>query len=152
MTWCTTTQANDITGKTDVEQSELDVAYQIIEVWSNVTTDVQSQLKPRDLRNLRKAEAFQAVWMRSQVDYTSRTDVDNITQDGVQFSKADPDTHTIAPLAKKCLQCLSWRQSRTMDPLTPDQALYLRGVRTVDAGLTGGEEWLDERDRWETLP
>lgn len=151
MTWCTPTQAQEITNGT-VTQAELDAAYQIVELFSNVTTDAETQLKPRDLRNLRKAEAFQAVWMRAQVDYMTRTDVDRVNQDGVSFSKADGDAHTLGPLAKLALQHLSWRQTRTMDPLTPEQALYLRGVRTVDTMYTGNEEWLDERDSWGPLP
>lgn len=152
MTWCTTTQANSITNKTDITQAELDFAYQIVELNSNVTTDVESQLKPRDLRLLRQAEAFQTVWLRGQVDYLTKSDVDRVNQDGVAYSKADRDTWELGPLPKKCLLRLSWRQSRTMSPLTPEQALYLRGVRTVDTMYTGGEEWLDERDHWEPLP
>lgn len=151
MTWCTPEQANTITNKDDFTQGELDFAYQIVELFTNVTTDAEATLKPRDLRNLRKAEAFHALWLRSQVDYTSRTDVDRISQDGVQFSKADPDTHTLAPLAKLAVQRLSWRQTRSMTPLTPQQALYLRGVRTVGV-YDGTEEWLDDRDHWEPIP
>jgi len=152
MSWCTPEQANNITNKDNFTQSELDFAYQIVELFVNVTTDAQATIKPRDLRNLRKAEAFHALWLRSQVDYTSRTDVDQITQDGVSFSKADPDAHTLAPLAKLAIQRLSWRQSRAMSPLTPQQALYLRGVRDPNLSYTGLEEWLDDRDHWESLP
>src|SRR4051794_25036122 len=100
-TWTTASDASDWTGTT-VTPEQLAVAHPIIEIYSNVTVDAAPALKPRDVRLLKYAEAYQAAWMAAQVDYTSRTDVDQVSQDGVQYSKPkdNPDAFTLAPLAK----------------------------------------------------
>lgn len=149
MSWVTVEEAKQITGQ-DLTEAQLTQAYEVIEIDAGVTTAARDRLKPRDLRLLKKAEAFQAAWMAAQVDYTGRSDTDLVSQDGLQFSKGDPDMHLFAPLAVRCLRRLSWRRSRHLNALTPTQALVLRGVRTqetygVDAdevdGWGDGEEW-----------
>lgn len=131
MSWATPAQALTITRKT-VTQAQLDEAYQIVEIEVGFTTDALTYLKPRDLRLLRQAESYQAVWMAAQVDYYERSDSDLASQDGMQWSKGDPDMHVLAPLAARCLRKLSRRRTRSLEPLTPAQALVLRGVRTPE--------------------
>lgn len=153
MTWTTATEASDWTGAT-VTDEQLAIAHPIIEIYSNVTLDVAPTLKPRDLRLLRYAEAYQAAWMPAQVDYNTRVDVDQVSQDGIQYSKPkdNPDAFELAPLAKKCLSRLSWRKGRTVQPLTPEQAMYLRGILNPGMQYTGNEEWLDVQQHWEQMP
>lgn len=148
-TWTTPERASAVT-RTAVDQEDLDAAYPIIELFSGATVDAQAMLKPRDVRLLAYAEAYQAAWMQSQTDVTGRMDVTQVVQDGIQYSKDDPDAHVLAPLAKRCLTRLSWRKSRTLQPLTPDQALALRGHITPGT-LAGTEEWYDDRQVWEPL-
>lgn len=149
MAWVTAAEASDITGQT-VTAAQVTVAHPIIELYSNVTTEASATLKPRDLRLLRYAESYQAYWMASQVDVLSRLDVTDVTQDGVAYTKDDPDALVLAPLAKRCLQRLSWMKSRSIQPLTPEQALVLRGYRMPDT-ITGTEEWLDDEQHWEPM-
>jgi hypothetical protein len=149
-TWVTGAEASDITAKT-VTDEQVTAAHPIIEIFSNVTSDASAALKPRDVRLLRYAEAYQAAWMPSQVDFTSRMDVDDVDQDGISYSKSDGDAFVLAPLAKRCILRLSWMKSRTVHPLTPEQAARLRGVLTPDLQLAGTEEWLDDRQTWEPL-
>lgn len=149
MTWATPVQASSVTRKA-LGQEDLDAAYPVIEIESGVTLEAEPSLKPRDVRLLRYAEAYQAAWMAAQVDVTTRMDVDQVVQDGVQYSKGDPDAHVLAPLAARCLRKLSWRRTRSAQPLTPAQAAARRGVMppgTVD----GTEEWLDDRQVWTPL-
>lgn len=148
-TWTTPDRASTWT-RTALDQRALDAAYPIVELFAGVTVDVQDSLKPRDVRLLAYAEAYQAAWMASQADVTGRMDVTQVVQDGVQYSKDDPDAHVLAPLAKRCINRLSWRKSRTLQPLTPDQALFIRG-RVPPGTLTGTEEWYDDRQVWERL-
>lgn len=129
MSWATPAEALGITGES-VTQAKLDQAYQVVELYTGVTTDALSNLRPRDLRLLKQAEAYQAAWLARQVDYLGRSDFDLVSQDGLQYSKGDRDAHELAPLAKAAISRLSWRRSRTVVPLTPEQALALRGVRT----------------------
>ncbi len=148
-TWTTPDQASTWT-RTALDQRALDAANPIVELFAGVTIDAADSLKPRDLRLLAYAEAYQAAWMSSQTDVTGRMDVTQVVQDGVQYSKDDPDAHVLAPLAKRCITRLSWRKSRTLQPLTPDQALALRG-RVTPGTLTGTEEWYDDHQVWEPL-
>lgn len=151
MGWVTGAQASALTNLT-ITDGQVASAAPIIEIYTNVTPAVSGSLKPRDLRLLRLAESYQAYWMPKQVDFASRMDVDQVTQDGVTFAKGDDaDTFTLAPLAKKCVMRLSWMKSRTIMPLTAEQALILRGVRTPNMSLSGAEEWLDDRQSWEPL-
>lgn len=131
MSWATPAEATSITGQ-NVTQGQLDTANAVIEIFVGVTDDARDRLKPRDLRLLKKGEAFQAAWMPAQVDYTGRSDIDLVDHDGLRYSKGDPDVYTLAPLAKAAISRLSWRRSRTVQPLTPEQALLLRGVRTPE--------------------
>lgn len=150
MGWVTGAQATTLTNLT-ITDAQVAAAAPIIEIYTNVTTAVSGSLKPRDLRLLRLAESYQAYWMPRQVDHASRMDVDQVTQDGVTFAKGDPDTFTLAPLAALCVRRLSWMKSRTIMPLTAEQALILRGIRTPDLRLSGAEEFLDNRQRWKPL-
>lgn len=148
-TWATPTEASDWT-RCSLDQQDLNAAYPIITIWAGVTTDARPTLKPRDLLMLQYAEAYQAAWMQSQVDVTGRMDVTQVVQDGAQYSVNDPDAMVLAPLAKRCVQRLSWCKSRTLIPLTPAQALARRGFRTPGT-VTGTEEWLDDQQQWERL-
>lgn len=148
-TWATPEQASSWT-RVSLDQADLDAAYPIIELYAGVTTDALATLKPRDLRLLKYAEAYQAAWMQSQTDVAGRMDVDNLTQDGVSFTAAGGDALVLAPLAKRCLLRLSWRKSRSLQPLTPEQALLLRG-RVTPGTITGAEEWYDDHQVWEPM-
>lgn len=150
MTWVTGAEASAITNQT-VSSNDVDAAHPVIELYSNITTEASATLKPSDLRLLRYAESWQAYWQATQIDVLSRMDADNISQDGVAYSKGNEDALILAPLARRCLLQLSWRRSRTILPLTPEQALRLRGFRSPDTDLTGAEEWLDDRQSWAPL-
>lgn len=126
MSWATPAEASALTGHT-ITQSELTMAHGILEVYAGpVSDDRMENLKARDQGLLKKAESYQAAWMQSKPELFGRSDVDNVIQNSLQFSKADLDTHVLGPLAKKCLMKLSWNRARTIDPLTPEQALLLR--------------------------
>ncbi len=147
--WVTAEEASDICGR-EVTADQIALAMPVIEIFTGVTTDVVLR-RPRDLRMLRYATAYQAVWMPAQVDVLTRMDVDDVDQDGVEFSKGDVDAHTLAPLAKLSIKRLTWMKSRALIPLTPEQAAHLRGVYLPGTGVTGTEEWLDDHQSWEPL-
>jgi hypothetical protein len=149
MTWTTPEQASSVTG-VGLAQADLDKAYPIIEIFAGVTTDAQPTLKPRDLRLLRYAEAYQAAWMQDQVNVTGRLDIADSSQDGTSWSSQGDDTLILAPLAKRSINRLSWRKSRTLRPLTPEQALTLRG-RIIPGTIAGTEEWYDDQQDWQPM-
>lgn len=131
MTWSTEAEASSIT-KTNISSDDLETASAVLDIYVAVQEDALSEMKPRDIRLLKKAEAFQAAWMKAQIDFLTRTDTDQVNHDNVRYSKGDRDMHVLAPLAKTCINKLSWRTTRTLDALTPEQALILRGKRTTE--------------------
>lgn len=146
--WITPTEATDITNAAEVTAEQISAANFVIDIFAGVVVAAAASLKPRDLRMLKGATAYQAVWQRDQIDFLDRMDVDNLNQDGIEYSKGNPDAHILAPLARMCLGQLSWRRSRSLLPLTPGQALRLRGFLAPGTQLTGAEEFLDDRETW----
>lgn len=142
-TWTTPEQASSITKKT-LTESDLEAANAILEIWVGVTPELKDRLRPRDVRLLEKAEAFQAAWMLHKVALLERSDTDRVIQDTLQYDKGDKDMHVMAPLAKAAIQRLSWRSARTLDPLTPSQAALIRGKFVAE---TIGRE-VHYRDGW----
>lgn len=142
-TWCTPTEASNITGQS-LTQSQLNVAYHVIELYAGVIVAARAALTARDHRLLKKAEAYQAAWMAGQIGLMDRSDADLVSQDGLQYSKGDQDMHILGPLAKKALMKLSWARTRTWDPLTPEQALILRNKVTAETYGMSDQEDLDD--------
>lgn len=142
-TWSTPAEASAITGQT-ITQAQLDVAYHVVELYAGVIVDARANLTNRDHRLLKKGEAYQAAWMAGQIGLMDRSDADLVSQDGLQYSKGDPDMHILGPLAKKSLMKLSWARTRTWDPLTPQQALALRDKVTAETYGLSDQEDADE--------
>src|SRR5690606_17347206 len=94
MSWSTPAEATNITGVT-IGQADLDRAQALLEIYVGVTEDALPNLKPRDIRLLKKMEAYQAAWMIKQVDLTGRSDVTLVDQDSLSYSKGDQDMHVL---------------------------------------------------------
>lgn len=141
-TWSTVDEASAMTNHT-LTTGDLYAANQILELWVAVNPgDHRDVLKRRDLRLLKSAESYQAAWMQSKPALFARSDTDRVIQDTLQYDKGDKDMHVLAPLAKAAIQRLSWRSTRSLEPLTPQQAAVLRGKLTPE---TMGRDFDDLR-------
>lgn len=158
-TWATPAEAGVITNKS-VSQEDLDTAQGVIDLYSNVSIEASGAVGNRNLRWLKYAVSWQAVWQAARVDYGTAMDVDQVTQDGHTFSKGNVDAHILSPVARRALRKLSWNKTRTLDPLSPDEAIALKyGGYSGDgldwggprSGVSGNEEWLDDFSRWEPM-
>lgn len=149
MPWVSEAEASQITGQT-VTEAQIAVAQPVISLFTGVTEETAPTLKPRDLQLLRYAVAYQAVWMAGQVDVLTRMDVNDVTQDGMAFTVSDPDAMVLAPLAKRAVQRLSWMKTRSIHPLTPEQAAVRRGYYPPGT-VVDTAEWLDDDQAWEPL-
>lgn len=150
-TWASPAEASAITGQV-ITQSQLDVAYHVVELYAGVIVDARANLTARDHRLLKKGESYQAAWMAGQIGLMDRSDADLVSQDGLQYSKGDPDMHILGPLAKKALMKLSWARTRTWDPLTPQQALALRDKVTAETyGMSDQEDNDDLASDWRPI-
>lgn len=128
MAWADTAYTLEITGVTVTDALVLQ-AQAVIELFSGVTEDYA--LTGRNVRHLRMAVAYQAGWMKGQIDVTTRTDVSSLTQDEMSLVYANADAPVLAPLARQALKRLSWkttgsvmvrRPADTVAQLDPEQA------------------------------
>lgn len=111
MAWATDDDVVTITGR-EATQGALAVAQVIVEIFSG-TTELASDdelISTRNLRHLKNAVAFQAVWLDAHPDALEAMDVEGVSQDGLNATYANANAHLLAPLANRCINRLSWRR------------------------------------------
>lgn len=113
MPWATISDTTALTGTT-VDESTLGQAQGVVELFAGITEDNTATMSNGNARMLKAATAYQAAWMKSQVDVTGRMDVAEVQQDGATVKPAGPDDLVLAPLAKRCLDRLTWRGRRSI--------------------------------------
>lgn len=152
--WATPAQASAITNK-PVSQEDLDAAQVVIDLFSNATIEASASIGAKNLRWLRYAVSYQAIWQAARVDFGTEMDVTQVTQDGHTFSKGNAASYELAPLARRALFKLSWNKTRTMDPLSPEEAIALKYGGSdwggPQLGVEGNEEWLDDSHGWDPM-
>ncbi len=91
-----------------------------------------------DLRRLKVATVYQAIWVKANADEEERTDVTQIRTAGLSGEAATlaADGIVLAPLARRLLQRLSWIRSRSVKT-------SLRGSagNSVSMNTTNGPGW-----------
>lgn len=109
--WATPDDVDDLTGE-QVTIPEIKRAQAIVELFAGTTTLASDagNLSQTNLRHLRRATAYQTVWMREHPDVFTNVDVDGYSQDGQSASQAHANAALLAPLAKRCIDRLSWQQ------------------------------------------
>lgn len=111
--WATPADVLTYTGVT-VTDDEVIRAQFIVELFAGTTTDASDRglITSRNLRLLRQAVAFQSAWMTEHPDVFTSVDVTTFSQDGVSATQAHANAHLLAPLAKRCIDRLSWKRNR----------------------------------------
>jgi hypothetical protein len=140
MAWATLQQVKDVTGK-DVTDEALAVASSVITTYAGADDEApDGTISGRDLRILRRATAWQAIWMPNQPGHLEHRGVDySPSTDGASSDRRSQADQDLAPLAQRELKNLSWFGTR---------AVSLRGRRRPPKGalLT---DWLNETsDCW----
>jgi hypothetical protein len=111
--WVTAARALELIGET-VTDADIARAQPVIELYSGTSPDADADHTARTLRALEYAVSYQAAWMATQIDTTARMDVSTLSQDGVSLTPAHEDAQLLAPLAKRWLDRLPWRRSRSV--------------------------------------
>lgn len=109
MAWATADDVYTVTGR-EASVESLALAQTMIEIFSG-TTELASDddlIASRNLRLLRNAVAFQAIWLDVHPDVVEAMDVEGVSQDGLNAQYATANAHLIAPMAQRCLSRLSW--------------------------------------------
>ena len=125
--WATTDDVAALTGRT-VSESDVTIAIGVIELTNGgrMAALDPDWVSGRVQDWLRRAVAYQAAFMVAHPDYFERMDLKSLSQDGVS-AVFKGDSITIAPLARRCLNKLPWRGTRTITPSinrTSDRAGY----------------------------
>ena len=145
MAWATDDDVVTITGR-EATQEALAGAQVIVEIFSG-TTELASDdelISTRNLRLLKNAVAFQAVWLDAHPDVLEAMDVQGVSQDGLNAQYATANAHLLAPLADRCINRLSWRreiQTRTS-----------RAIRLRDDRGNRDSAVRDDQFAWAELP
>ncbi len=137
MALVTPQEAQVVTGvlptQDQVEQAQLDV--DLLADIDLDDTDQVGRLTDRDAKLIKWAICHQAAWRKDQVDLAGRTDVSEIagaaSDGGVKLR--DELSLVLAPMARKCLERVSWKRKRT----TPDRTRATgSGDYTAPRGVT----------------
>ena len=121
MPWATTSDVIAYTG-INATTVQVDQAQGVVEMFADVTED-SITLAPTNLRLLKQAVAYQAAWITQHPDWATSMDTTNVSQDQVSATFLHANAGILAPLAKRCIDRLSWKRNRG-----------LRIRRRLDAG------------------
>jgi hypothetical protein len=145
MTWATET---DIPSRyrDKVTQDDLDLAQEILTPFIGITEDTTDQgiVHSKNLRLLRQAVVFQAIWLTAHPDVLTNMDVSSAGSDGVSAQYSNVNAQLMAPMAKRCIDRLTWR----IRPLT------VRKSRrdTVDDSGSRDSAAADDSRHWTPIP
>jgi hypothetical protein len=146
MAWASMDQVVQWTGRTCTQES-LALAQTMIETFAGTTTEASDAelIASKNLRKLGQAVAFQAVWLDAHPDVLEGVDVEGVSQDGLNAQYAHANAHLLAPLAKRCLDRLSW-----MREIRASRGMWSRR-RAIDHGNRDSAV-ADDRYEWGPLP
>lgn len=108
-TWATLDDVYAATRR-EVSEENLAIAQSIIEDLAGTEAEFEdSGISSRNQRYLRKAVCWQAVWLESHPDALDAMDVTGVSGDGVNAQHATDTAAFMAPLARRCLNRVSWK-------------------------------------------
>ena len=117
-TWATAADVTSLTGAT-VTDPQLTQANAAIELHAGrLYTDAVSRTGTRDVEWMRRACAYQAAWMLAQPDMFTRLEMQAISATGRPVPII-ASALTLAPLARRALNRVSWFRSRSLHVRSP---------------------------------
>jgi hypothetical protein len=111
MTWATPGDTAFYTGITPTA-AQVAQAQAVVELFAD-TTEAASDagnISEKNLRLLKQAVAYQAAWVTQHPDAFTNMDTTTVSQDQVSVTWLHANAGILAPLAKRCIDRLSWRQ------------------------------------------
>ncbi|MEV0220891.1 hypothetical protein [Streptomyces sp. NPDC050704] len=115
MPWATTSNVTTYTGVT-VTAAQVEQAQAIVEIFADTTEDASDagNISSKNLRLLKLAVAYQAAWITQHPDAFTNIDITQVQQDGVVATMQHNNALVLAPMAKRCIDRLSWRRTRSL--------------------------------------
>lgn len=110
MPWATVSDVKNVTGKV-VTQDQLSQGCRVLETLTGMIEGVdRPDTTDRDRHWLKLAAAYEAAFVKDNPDLFSREDTTSVAQDSASATFRNVDSHLLAPLARKAIRRLSWRQ------------------------------------------
>jgi hypothetical protein len=147
MTWATIADVARYTGTTTTD-AQITQAQAIVELFADVTEEASTAnlVSSKNLRLLSMAVSYQAAWMALTPDVFTHQDAQSVQQDSVAFTPAHANAALLAPLAKRCIDRLSWKRIRGL------RIGAAGSDRRVPARMNATNAVLDDNDpRWVPL-
>ncbi|MFG2412584.1 hypothetical protein [Streptomyces goshikiensis] len=113
----------------EVTPMQLAAAQTVVELFADTTEDSTDLISSKNLRLLKQAVAFQAAWLTAHPDAYTNTDFASFKMDGLGVTNRHANAMILAPLAKRCIDRLSWKRNRSViirkpgqrtNPVSPD--------------------------------
>ncbi|MFI5473205.1 hypothetical protein ACIA6D_23565 [Streptomyces cacaoi] len=113
MPWAAVSDVTTYTGLTATD-AHVTQAQGIVEIFADVTEDASEDglISAKNLRLLKQAVAYQAGWITQHPDVFTNVDLSSFNQDQVSGNLRHDNALILAPLAKRCIDRLSWRRNR----------------------------------------
>lgn len=113
MAWATTSDVITYTG-VSATAAQVEQAQGVVEIFADVTEDASAVglISEKNLRLLKQAVAYQAAWITQHPDAFTNVDLSSFNQDQVSGTLRHDNALILAPLAKRCIDRLSWRRNR----------------------------------------
>jgi hypothetical protein len=144
--WATVGDVATYTG-VSVTAAQVAQAQAVVEIFADTTTLASDagNISEKNLRLLKQAVSYQAAWITQHPDAFTNVDLTNFNQDQVSGTLAHANALILAPLAKRCIDRLSWKRMRPL-------RIGRRGGRPVSPYLNTTSATQDENDpRWRPL-
>lgn len=115
MTWATTGDVTVYTGVTATD-AQVAQAQAVVELFADTTEDASDagNISAKNLRLLKQAVAYQTAWITQHPDAFTNIDLSNFNQDQVSGTLTHANSLVLAPLAKRCIDRLSWKRIRPL--------------------------------------
>jgi hypothetical protein len=115
MAWATSGDVTIYTGVT-ATNAQVEQAQAVVEMFADTTEDASDAgaISPKNLRLLKLAVAYQAAWITQHPDAFTSMDATSISQDQVSATFTHANAGILAPLAKRCIDRLSWKRIRPL--------------------------------------
>jgi len=130
------------TGET-ATTAQVAAADSVVSIYVNRQSSASASMSARDLGWIRTAIAWQTPWQAGQAGFTTRSQFDSVSQDGLSVQSSAEWAKMLAPMAARALKNLSWKGSRTQR--TPNVSV------PTGLGVDFVLEASDQRSEWEPL-
>ncbi|WP_446579997.1 hypothetical protein [Streptomyces sp. LARHCF252] len=114
-------------------QATVDAAQLLVEIFADTTEEASDagSIGSFNLRLLKGAVAYQAAWLMSHPDQFTNTDFESFQMDGLSVTNRHANSMILAPMAKRCIDRLSWKRNRSIY-IRPMSKQRRNGVNDVD--------------------